>query len=251
MAVCRSLDHLPPSVALAMRLLQSCRTSLASERCPAPAGWQAGRHASDFGWGMRVVSPHERIRALVAGLVPADLVEAEHRRLALAWLDGTTDIFRRSGPCVPSPHLVSYFPLIDHDSGDVLLVDHRKARLWLPAGGHVEIGEHPVTTVRREAREELGIDAVFSPVTRQRPLFVTVTQTAGAVDRHTDVSLWFVLSHCQGQPLAPDPGEFRQARWWTRDDIRRSESAMFDPHMARMLAKFDRARRAGDGGQLT
>jgi 8-oxo-dGTP diphosphatase len=199
---------------------------------------------------MSGISPRETIRALVARLVPADLVEDEHRRLALAWLDGTGDIFRRIGPCTPSPHLVSYFLLTDHDSGDVLLVDHRKAGLWLPTGGHVEPGEHAVTTVRREAGEELGIDAVFSAVTGEHPLFVTVTQAASAVDQHTDVSLWFVLSHGMGQPLTPDPGEFREARWWTRDDIRGSDPALFDPHMSRMLAKFDRIRLAGDGDQV-
>jgi len=129
----------------------------------------------------------------------------------------------------------------------VLLVDHLKAGLWLPSGGHVEPGEHPVATVRREVREELGIEAVFSPVTGEHPLFVTVTQTAPAAGRHTDVSLWFVLSCGMGQPLMPDPGEFREARWWTRDDIRQSDPALFDPHLNRMLIKFDRARAAGDG----
>ncbi|MEE3919135.1 NUDIX domain-containing protein [Micromonospora sp. BRA006-A] len=32
--------------------------------------------------------------------------------------------------------------------------------MWLPSGGHVEPGEHPADTVRRELREELGVAAV-------------------------------------------------------------------------------------------
>jgi hypothetical protein len=32
---------------------------------------------------------------------------------ALSWLGGTDDIFRRVKPLTPSPHLVSYFPLVD------------------------------------------------------------------------------------------------------------------------------------------
>ncbi|HUA30732.1 MAG TPA: NUDIX domain-containing protein [Streptosporangiaceae bacterium] len=185
--------------------------------------------------------PHEEIRSLVARLVPADAAEEEHRRQALAWLDSTSDIFRRVKPLTPSPHLVSYFLVIDPDQGNVLLVDHRKAGLWLPTGGHVDPGEHPAATVRREAREELGIDAVFSRVTGEMPVFISVTETTGRSDRHTDVSLWFVLSCSTSTPLSPDSREFREARWWTRSEIDRVSPDLFDPHMNRMLGKFDRA----------
>jgi len=89
---------------------------------------------------------------------------------------------------------VSYFLLIDHDEGSVLLVDHRKAGLWLPTGGHVEPGEHPVATVRREVQEELGIEAAFSPVTGERPVFLTVTETAPSADQHADVHQSLVRS---------------------------------------------------------
>ncbi len=170
----------------------------------------------------------DEIRSLVVHLVPTDELEAEHRRDALAWLDSTDDIFRRVVPRTPSRHLVSYFLLIDHEEGRVLLVDHVKAGLWLPSGGHVEPGEHPVATVRREVQEELGIRAVFSPVTGELPVFVTVTETASAVNRHTDVSLCFVLSCSANQPLIPDPGEFREVRWWDRADIRQAVTAPLD-----------------------
>jgi len=145
-------------------------------------------HACDSGRDMSEVLLRGKIRALVAQLVPVDMVEDEHRRQALAWLDSTGDVFRRIKPRTPSPHLVSYFLLIDHDCGSVLLVDHLKAGLGLPSGGHVEPGEHPVATVRREVREELGIEAAFSSVTGEHPLFVTVTQTAPAAGRHTPTS---------------------------------------------------------------
>jgi 8-oxo-dGTP diphosphatase len=191
---------------------------------------------------------HDEIRSLISELTPTDALETEHCRAALAWLDSTDDVFRRVAPRTPSPHLVSYFLLVDHVQGSVLLADHRKADLWLPSGGHVEPGEHPVATVRREVQEELGVPAVFSPVTGDRPMFVTVTETASPVHRHTDVSLWFVLSSGTNQPLKPDLREFREVRWWTRDDIGHADPALFDPHLNRMLAKFDRCRAAGVDG---
>jgi 8-oxo-dGTP diphosphatase len=181
---------------------------------------------------------HEEIRGLIAQLAPLDAVEEQHRRQALAWLDRTTDIFRRVKPGTPDPHLVSYFLLVDPEQEAVLLVDHRQAALWLPTGGHVEPGEHPTATVRREAREELGIEAEFSPGVGAAPAFVTVTETVPSGSSHTDVSLWYVLAGRVGQLLTPDLGEFRAARWWTRAQISRADQAIFDPHMGRMLGKL-------------
>jgi len=184
---------------------------------------------------------HREIRSLVVDMVPGDRLETEHREQALRWMDGTDDLFRRLKPRTPDPHLVSYFSLVDHDTANVLLVDHVKAEWWLPPGGHVEPGEHPVATVRREVEEELGIPADFSPLTGERPLFVSVTATRSPIDQHTDVSLWFVLSGRVGQTLSPDPSEFYGVRWWTRAELAAADPGRFDPHLTRMLAKFDRA----------
>ena len=119
----------------------------------------------------------DEIYALIDRLRPFDDLEACHRSECLTWLRETDDVFRRVNPRTPSPHLVAYFLLRDDQDGSVLLVDHIKAGLWLPAGGHVEPGEHPVETVRREVAEELGVPAVFLPQLGERPLFLTVTET--------------------------------------------------------------------------
>ena len=75
--------------------------------------------------------------------------------------------------------------------------------------------------------EELSIEAVFSPVTGESRDVCTVTGTAPAAGRHTDVSLWFVLTGRTSQSLAPDPHEFRAACSWTRARIRRADPALF------------------------
>jgi 8-oxo-dGTP diphosphatase len=80
---------------------------------------------------------------------------------------------------------VSYFAVVDEQR--VLLVDHRNAQLWLPAGGHVEPHEHPRTTVVRELREELGLVA---PHAIGAPVMVTSVSTVGLTAGHTDVCLW-------------------------------------------------------------
>jgi 8-oxo-dGTP diphosphatase len=174
---------------------------------------------------------------LVSGIEPTDNLAREHRRNALAWLAGTDDIFRREKPLTPSPHLVSYFLLVDRATGSVLLCDHRLSGLWLPTGGHVEPGEHPAGTVRREVIEELGVAAQFDAVVGDRPFFLTVTETVGPpATRHVDVSLWFALAGRVGQPLQPDQREFAQVRWWTAAELRPADRDRFEPHLLRALA---------------
>lgn len=91
------------------------------------------------------------LAALVLAMPAGDPLERAHRSRTLAWLGSTDDVFRRVPPRIPAQHLVAYVVLSDPLDGSVLLVDHRRSGLWLPAGGHVEPGEDPSDTARREA----------------------------------------------------------------------------------------------------
>jgi len=112
--------------------------------------------------------------------------------------------------------------------------------LWLPTGGHVEPGEHPVDTVCREVAEELGIQARFDAATGRQPFFLTVTETVGsAAARHTDVSVWFALEGRQGQVLHPDPREFTAVRWCSTDELRAAAATRVEPHLLRALPRAE------------
>lgn len=178
------------------------------------------------------------VHELVSAIVPFDGLEEAHRSDTLAWLERTDDVFRRAKPAIPSRHLVAYVAVVDPCDGASLLVDHRSAGRWLPAGGHVEPGEHPTATARREAGEELGIvEAIFRDE-HEGPVFVTVTETVGIGAGHVDVSLWFVLEMGRGVPRAAALGEFRSIRWWTAGEIAATDPCLFDPHFTRFVAKL-------------
>lgn len=170
-----------------------------------------------------------RIRDLIAAIPQGDAVEQAHRRDTLAWIDSGAPLFRTAPPATPPMHLVSYFAVVD--GNHMLLVDHRKARLWLPPGGHVEPDEHPRDTAARECREELGMAASFM---HDSPLFLTVQRTTGAA-QHTDVSLWFVLRGDRAACYDFDRGEFHGIRWFARDDLPQTRC---DPHLGRFAAKL-------------
>ncbi|MBB5917332.1 8-oxo-dGTP pyrophosphatase MutT (NUDIX family) [Nocardia transvalensis] len=174
------------------------------------------------------------VAEIVAGIEPVDELERRHIDRVSAWLSGTDDIYRRVPPDTPPQHLVSYVVLVDPDGRGVYLGRHLKSGLDLPMGGHVEPGEHPSDAARREAFEELGLDAEFT-VAGDRPLMVTVTTTVGA-HPHVDVSLWHVVRGDRSRDYPLDPAEFAYGRWWDLDPYGLPAT---DPHLPRFLRKLD------------
>lgn len=181
---------------------------------------------------LRHSSIRENIHHLISAIIPYDDVEQEHINDTRLWIESGAPIFRVQKPDVPNKHLVSYFVLFDDVYQKILLVDHKKALLWLPAGGHVEIDEDPKTTASRECLEELNVTADFwSP----HPLFVTSTLTVGLTAGHTDVSLWYVLKGDSNKAYEFDQSEFNDIRWFRLDEIPHDKS---DPHMRRFIEKL-------------
>jgi 8-oxo-dGTP diphosphatase len=173
----------------------------------------------------------DRIAEIVAAIEPLDELEREHCDSTIEWIRSGAPIFRTIKPDVPPKHLVSYFPLVDQQRGQVLLVDHKIAGLWLPSGGHVEVGEDPHATVVRELSEELSLAADFI---QPNPLFITVTRVSGD-GGHTDVSLWYLLRGDSSRAIEFDRGEFHGVRWFGLDEIPFERS---DPHMRRFVEKL-------------
>lgn len=161
---------------------------------------------------------------------PLDELEFTTARDVLEWLESDAEICRIKKPDIPPKHLVSYFVVVDEEF--ILLVDHINAELWLPTGGHVEPGEHPRTTVVREAQEELSINATFL---HQKPILLTSTPTVGKTSGHTDVSIWYAISGQRSMAMDFDTSEFHSVRWFHKDEI---PYAKTDPELHRFIEKL-------------
>lgn len=176
----------------------------------------------------------DRLRELVAALAPGDGREERDRDAALSWVDSGAPLYRTRPPDEPPTHLVSYVVPVDPARGELLLVAHRKAGLWLPPGGHVEPGEDPWHTAVREAGEELGL-APGAP--RMPPAFLTVTRTVGPAS-HTDVSLWYVIETVADAVTAFDRSEFDAIAWLTPAEILARPLRTMDPELHRFVSRL-------------
>lgn len=181
---------------------------------------------------MKLKESRRVVADLLASIDPFDPLERDHLDFAKRWVESGADLFR-TGPATPPIHLVSYFVVADLEKSQLLLVDHRKSGLWLPPGGHIEPDENPTETVRREAKEELTIEANFWS---EAPLFLTATKTTGA-SSHLDISLWYLLEEDSSAKIDYDEREFHQIRWFKMGELPLDRC---DPHMERFVDKLCR-----------
>jgi 8-oxo-dGTP diphosphatase len=166
----------------------------------------------------------------IAVIEPLDGREQHDIDDILSWIASGAKIFRHQKPAIPPKHLVSYFVVVDGEY--ILLVDHKDAGLWLPTGGHVDPGEHPSATVTREAKEELGIDAVLRMA---RPMMATRVNTIGISAGHMDVCLWYVVDGDRQAPMTFSDEEFNTVRWFQYSELPQEN---IEPDMQRFVQKF-------------
>ncbi|MDE2902087.1 MAG: NUDIX domain-containing protein [Chloroflexota bacterium] len=109
--------------------------------------------------------------------------------------------------------------------GKVLLVNHRKLRMWLPFGGHIEPNEDPVEALHREAREETGFEIEIvaeRPEIDQRGVHVLPAPETILLEDiepghiHIDL-IYFVRPVGGAQRLASN--EHSEMRWFDREAL--------------------------------
>jgi len=166
------------------------------------------------------------IKNLIASITPYDQLEKDHIENICDWISSNANIFRIKKDALPPKHLVSYTLIIDPDWEKVLLFDHKKAKLMLPSGGHIEINEIPLIAAKRELKEELGYSLeTYSPDNKETeaPFFVTVTKTVEISEPHTDVSLWYLFKWDANKSFTSKWAEYDQEfddfHWLSFDDI--------------------------------
>lgn len=184
----------------------------------------------------------EEIANVIEAVVPFDEIEKGHKEDAISWINSGVEIFRIERPAMPPKHLISFNILYDLKRQKILLLEHRTSELLLPSGGHVDKDELPYDTVKREIKEELGIEAEFIQDDWKIPFFISQIETVGKTPGHIDVDLWYLLRGDSEKPLNDQAEEFKREfggyKWYGFDEILNMPIEKFDPSLHRFVKKI-------------
>ncbi|MDD5469776.1 MAG: NUDIX domain-containing protein [Candidatus Peribacteraceae bacterium] len=125
----------------------------------------------------------------IESIVPVDDIEKKDIARAIRWLREVSAVNKQNNS---DEHLGILTPVLSPDKSHTFLLQHRKANLWLPPGGHVDLGQTFVESALAEAEEELSMRKPILLSTN--PIFLSWTKTQGANAGHIDVTAWFLLA---------------------------------------------------------
>ncbi len=109
----------------------------------------------------------------------------------------------------------------------ILLIHHKRIGLWLPPGGHIEAREEPVAALRREVREETGLEIEIlhesvdplasDEVVQVLPLPHHIQVERMADGPHDHIDLVYLCRVRPGEAQGNE--ESLGLRWFTREDL--------------------------------
>jgi 8-oxo-dGTP pyrophosphatase MutT (NUDIX family) len=114
------------------------------------------------------------------------------------------------------------------------------AQFWTTPGGGIDPGESPEETIRRELREETGLeDPKIGPVIwTRREVFPWAGQT---LDQREQVVLVRVPAFDPAPGLGTErlaAEDVHEVRWWTLGEVERSDAVFYPTRMAHFLRQL-------------
>lgn len=113
-------------------------------------------------------------------------------------------------------HIVSVGALIENDEGKILMIKEPK-RGWEFPGGQVEIGENLTEALKREVKEETGIDIAIGNLTTINSNIGIGVQYDGVSPIPTIVSFGFNGKSISGELTTSE--ESLEVKWFERDEV--------------------------------
>ncbi len=113
-------------------------------------------------------------------------------------------------------HCCVFFIPFNPKTKEIFIVHHKKAKQWVVPGGHIEKGELLKDAVKREAKEELGIDVkeIDEPF-----LFSVMYIHNDGQPCKAHYDSWYLL---QTTKVHVDLTEFNETKWVTKKEAKKN-----------------------------
>jgi 8-oxo-dGTP pyrophosphatase MutT (NUDIX family) len=153
------------------------------------------------------VSLHDRaVGALASWPAPDGAQDALRREFLACLATGPASVCRAGSP----DHLTASALVLDASRTHVLLVLHKKVRLWLQPGGHCEVGDTDLSAAAlREAVEETGVPDLQLVGTDP----VHLDRHAAPCGERFHLDVRYLLTAADGAATAISD-ESDDVRWW-------------------------------------
>ncbi len=113
----------------------------------------------------------------------------------------------------PYRHFGSFFIPINKVSKSIFLVNHRKAKCWIPPGGHLDDLEMPLDTLRREFSEELTYELANESIEFYDISISDISNKDNLCSKHYD--FWYLVNFDDLINFEYDKREFIEASWFS------------------------------------
>jgi 8-oxo-dGTP pyrophosphatase MutT (NUDIX family) len=138
-------------------------------------------------------------------------------------------------------HFVVMFAAYDPESKQVFIGHHKKSGLWLFNGGHIDKGETPDETLKREMGEEWGLEIELQTI--GEPKLITITHIK---NEHTTIEckehydIWYFVPVLK-QNFNPKK-ENLDSEFYTTDwkSIEQARGVVTDPSNLKALFEFEK-----------
>ena len=108
------------------------------------------------------------------------------------------------------------------------------AGTWSTPGGHVEFGEDPVDTCKREALEETGCEIADVR-------FVAMTNDYFKADNKHYITLWYVARWTANEPQIIEPHKCTELAWTAFNDMPRPRLLTYDSLTSAQIRTLEQA----------
>jgi len=115
----------------------------------------------------------------------------------------------------------------------LLLIHHKKLNLWLPVGGHIEKDETPDDALKREIKEETGLeieiiskDSISTVGNTKKILAIPFHVSVHSVGDHDHCSFYYVCKALNPEALQINE-ELKGFKWVSKSELQ-NDSILID-----------------------